>query len=229
MKNLYGVLVLCLMSLVISPVVNAQEKSSKAKKVTEEEIIRIQKMEELEKKSGELGKAMDRVVAGYPMRSDTLGIYYYDISVEKIREARDAARDAYEMQDNLAVLQEQMRAYTTTGVQFHGAPGNSSSLQYSKQLDKSSFKSDYSFQIDSDAKRASIAISGHCTSGEIRITVTTPDGKLYTEVLIDDMGSVNWRKSFNLENENSNKAGSWNFAIAAKEATGTFRLSLSSN
>lgn len=218
MKNLYGILAVCMMSLVISPVVNAQEKSSKSGKVTEEEIIRIQKMEESEKKRGELGTGQERVVVGYPMRPDTLGSLYYDITVEKINEARDAARNAYEMQ-----------VYTTTGVPFHGAPGNSSSLQYSKQLDKSSFKSDYSFQIDSDARRASIAISGHCTTGEIRIRVTTPDGKLYTEVLIDDMGSVNWRKSFNLESENSNKAGSWNFAIAAKDATGSFRLSLSSN
>ena len=89
-------------------------------------------------------------------------------------------------------------------------------------------KSDFSFEIEEDAGRASISVSGHCNEGEVSVRITSPDGKLYTEVKIDDMGSVDWNKSFNLGDENSDKTGTWKFNVQAREATGSIRIALRS-
>ncbi|MCA1757961.1 MAG: DUF3821 domain-containing protein [Bacteroidales bacterium] len=137
---------------------------------------------------------------------------------------RERRRIAYDVKGNYAVMGD--------GAIYPGSAisaGNTSSVQYSKRFDKSSVKNYFSFDIEEDAGRAYINVSGHCDEGEVRIRITSPDGKLYTEVMIDDMGSVDWNKSFNLDGENSDKTGTWKFTVQAREATGSIRIALRSN
>ncbi|MEA1887731.1 MAG: hypothetical protein U9N72_11035 [Bacteroidota bacterium] len=111
---------------------------------------------------------------------------------------------------------------------FMGGSPNSSSLQFSKVVKEGSFTKDLTFEIEEDAKRASINVSGICEEGEILIVITMPSGSKYTEVLIDEYGSVNWSKSFSIDEEDGTKTGEWGFKVTAKNATGTFRLSIKS-
>jgi hypothetical protein len=54
-----------------------------------------------------------------------------------------------------------------------------------------------------------------------------PNGKVYSDIIIDEFGNLNWRKSFPVSpEENEDKAGAWKFQINASKATGFFRISL---
>ena len=102
-------------------------------------------------------------------------------------------------------------------------------LQFTKSLKEATFTKDVKFDIDSDARKVSISISGSCKIGEVRIKILMPGGKNYTEVLLDEYGSVNWRKSFTIEEGDKSKTGEWVFIINSKEATGNLAISIKSS
>jgi hypothetical protein len=53
------------------------------------------------------------------------------------------------------------------------------------------------------------------------------DGRTYSDIVIDEFGNLNWRKSFTIsETENQDKTGEWKFEIVSAEATGFFKISL---
>jgi hypothetical protein len=56
-----------------------------------------------------------------------------------------------------------------------------------------------------------------------------PDGKQLSEVIIDENGSLNWRKNFEAGENNGWKNGKWTFRIKAKNATGNLRISMNSD
>lgn len=100
------------------------------------------------------------------------------------------------------------------------------SFEFSKSVKDNSFKREYSFDVDKTAKSVTMAVSGDCKEGEIRIKILTPQGKTYSDVVIDNYGNMNVRKSFNIsESENQDKTGEWKFQINADKASGYFRLS----
>jgi len=111
---------------------------------------------------------------------------------------------------------------------FFGGSQDSETLEFRKTVNESSFSKDFKFQVESTAKKVSISVSGDCKEGEIRIKILMPGGNTYTEVLLDEYGSVNWNKSFGIDEEDTSKTGEWKFNIVAKEATGNFRLSIKS-
>lgn len=72
-----------------------------------------------------------------------------------------------------------------------------------------------------------MSVMGDCKAGEIRIKIVMPNGKNYSDILIDEFGNLNWRKSFTIsEKENQDKSGEWKFQIASTKATGFFKISL---
>jgi len=154
------------------------------------------------------------------------------VETEEIKKAVRKAREAFRDFD-IPDLPESPVFFSTgsgrEGAYFVNGSHNTSSLQFSKQLKEASFTKDFEFEIEEGSRRASINISGMCDKGEIRIEITQPSGKSYTEVLIDEFGSVNWSKSFSIDEDDNSKTGKWVFQIVAREATGNFRLSLRSN
>lgn len=99
--------------------------------------------------------------------------------------------------------------------------------EFSKSVKESSFSREYIFDVESDANTVVMAINGDCKTGEIRIKITMPGGKLYSDILIDESGNLNWRKSFVIsDTENKDKAGAWKFDISSSKATGYFKISL---
>jgi hypothetical protein len=101
---------------------------------------------------------------------------------------------------------------------------------FSKSVKESTFSKDYTFDVEKTAKSVSMSVNGDCKAGEIRIKIIMPSGKSYSEILIDEFGNLNWRKSFSIsETENTDKAGEWKFQISSAKATGYFRISLQTN
>ena len=110
---------------------------------------------------------------------------------------------------------------------FLGADIEKSTWEFSKSIKDKSFSRDYTFDVESTANTVVMSVNGDCKSGEIRIKISMPNGKTYSDIAIDESGNLNWRKSFTMsEEENQDKAGAWKFQISASRASGYFRISL---
>jgi hypothetical protein len=108
-----------------------------------------------------------------------------------------------------------------------GGDSERTTLDFSKTVKDNTFSRDYIFDVERSANTVVMSVMGDCKSGEIRIRIVMPDGKNYSDILIDESGNLNWRKSFTIsETENKDKTGEWKFQISATRATGFFKISL---
>lgn len=98
---------------------------------------------------------------------------------------------------------------------------------FSKSVKENSFSRDYTFDVEKTVKNVVLSVMGDCKAGEIRIKIIMPNGKNYSDIVIDEFGNLNWRKSFTIsETENKDKTGEWKFQITSTKATGFFKISL---
>ena len=112
----------------------------------------------------------------------------------------------------------------------YGDNGQMTRWEFSKNVKEGTFSKEYGFDVEKTAKSVVMSVNGDCKSGEIKIKITMPNGKTYSEILIDESGNLNWRKSFSIsETENQDKAGEWKYQISAAKATGYFKISLQTN
>jgi hypothetical protein len=105
--------------------------------------------------------------------------------------------------------------------------GNSekSTWDISKSIKESSYSRDYIFDVEPTAKSVVMSVSGDCKQGEIRVKITMPNGKTFSEIVIDEFGNLNWRISLTIsETENQDKTGEWKFDIKSSKATGYFKI-----
>ncbi len=143
-------------------------------------------------------------------------------------------------------INEMMRTYRSSGRSFnygdpfiftpgtefiHGAPfggdAERTTWDFSRIVKGSSFTKSYSFDVEKTARTVVMSVNGDCKSGEIRVSIIMPGGKSYSDIVIDEFGNLNWRKSFNItDEENMDKTGEWTFRISARNATGQFKISL---
>jgi hypothetical protein len=118
------------------------------------------------------------------------------------------------------------------GVEFPGYYGRGGDSErttwdFSKQVKETTLSREYSFDVEESANTVVMTIIGDCKSGQIRVKIIMPGGKTYSDIVIDEFGNLNWRKSFTIsEEENKDKAGEWKFKIDAEKATGYFKISL---
>lgn len=107
--------------------------------------------------------------------------------------------------------------------------GPGTSWDFSRTVQENSSSKEYTFEVEKEMKSLSLSISGMCKAGEIRIAVLMPGNKSYSEVVIDEFGNLNWRKSFELNEESKDKIGVWKFKVTTTKASGNFRLSLTAS
>lgn len=115
------------------------------------------------------------------------------------------------------------------GFYFHsmGNDAEKTTWNFSKSIKENSFKRDYTFDVEKSVKTVVMSINGDCRAGEIRIKILTPDKKSFSDIVIDEFGNMNWRKSFSIsDTENQDKTGEWTFQISSNKATGFFKISL---
>ncbi len=103
-----------------------------------------------------------------------------------------------------------------------------SSWNYSRQVMEATFTNEFTMSA-SDESSVNLSVSGDCAEGSITVAIIMPDGKQLSEVVLDENGSLNWRKNFEAGENNGWKNGKWVFKIRAKSATGNVRISLNSN
>jgi hypothetical protein len=81
--------------------------------------------------------------------------------------------------------------------------------------------------VEKTVSNVVMSVMGDCKAGDIRIKIVMPNGKNYSDIVIDESGNLNWRKSFAIsETENQDKTGEWKFQITSNKATGFFKISL---
>jgi type II secretory pathway pseudopilin PulG len=119
----------------------------------------------------------------------------------------------------------------TPGVEFFGrhfgGDEERTTWEFSKSVKETTFTRDYTFDVESTVNTVVMAVNGDCTVGEIRVKIVMPNGKTYSDIVIDEFGNLNWRKSFTIsDTENKDKAGAWRFEINSTKATGYFKISL---
>lgn len=109
----------------------------------------------------------------------------------------------------------------------YGSDAERTTWDFTKSVKESTFSRDYSFDVEKTVKTVILSVSGDCKEGEIHIKIIMPDGKDYSDVVIDQYGNLNWRKSFSIsDTENQDKTGEWKFQINSSKATGYFKISL---
>ena len=119
----------------------------------------------------------------------------------------------------------------TPGVEFFGQHfgGNEerTTWEFSKYVKETTLSREYTFDVESTVNTVVMAVNGDCKAGEIRVKIVMPNGKTYSDIVIDEFGNLNWRKSFTIsDTENQDKSGAWKFEINSSKATGYFKISL---
>ena len=110
-----------------------------------------------------------------------------------------------------------------------GGDSERTTWDFSRSVKENTFSRDYSFDVEKTAKSVVIAVMGDCKAGDIRVKIVMPNGKNYSDIIIDESGNLNWRKSFTIsDTENKDKTGEWKFQISSTKATGFFKISLQS-
>jgi hypothetical protein len=108
-----------------------------------------------------------------------------------------------------------------------GSDSERTTWDFSKSVKENTFSSMYPFIVEKTAKNVVMSVMGDCKAGEIRIKIVMPNGKNYSDIVIDEFGNLNWRKSFTIsDTENQDKTGEWKFQIVSTKATGYFKISL---
>lgn len=149
----------------------------------------------------------------------------------EILNAKDRRAEIHVLNDELRSVSRSSSGWTAPyGDVYLGFEGSrdSETLEYRKTVNESTFTKEFPFEVEEGSRSVSISVSGSCKEGEVRIKILMPGGKIYTEVLLDEYGSVNWKKSFSTNDDNKGRTGKWKFVINSKEATGHFSLSIRS-
>lgn len=214
----------------------AQEKSKaeKEKELQMEEAIKQQKKAMAEQKQAE--EELKKVMEEHRVQMDEAMKNYQVIWGDSDRFNRafriyeDLGRTrSYRNGDIMEGIKEPF--IVSPGIGMYYAPFNGdserTSWDFSKNMKEASFSRDYVFDVEESVGTVVMAVTGDCREGEIRVKITMPDGKTYSDIVIDEYGNLNWRKSFTIsDTENQDKVGEWKFEIDSSEATGYFKISL---
>jgi hypothetical protein len=156
-----------------------------------------------------------------------------NVNIESVHSAGSVPR-VYVQRGNRAYRFEDPMILTPEIENFYGpAMGNEgerTTWGFSRSVTEKTFTKDFSFEVEKTVDNVLMSVMGDCKAGDIRIKIVMPNGKVYSEIVIDEFGNLNWRKSFNIsETENQDKTGEWKFQIASNKATGFFKISLQTN
>jgi hypothetical protein len=201
----------------------AQEKS----KEEQEKDVKLQQIIEDQKKAMvDQQKAQKEAVFEFKRQQD-MNDYMKDVKVQV--EAAKRAGDEIRIYSPKGGRYEPFILSSDMGFYGHAFGGDSegTTWDFSKSVKESTFKKTYSFDVEKTVSTVVMSVMGDCKAGDIDIKIIMPGGKSYSDIVIDENGNLNWRKSFSItETENKDKTGEWKFQIASNKATGYFKISL---
>jgi ATPase subunit of ABC transporter with duplicated ATPase domains len=208
--------------------VNAQEKTKEEK---EKELKLQQTIEQQKKAIAEQKKAQEEQGKSLEEQQQSLE--------NAVKEANVRVREAGRYEDAMRNFRSSgARSFSfdepnviSPGLNFYGfstgGDGEKTTWEFSKSVKETTFSKNYSFDVEASVSTVVMSVNGDCKAGEIHIKIIMPSGKTYSDIVIDEFGNLNWRKSFTIsDTENKDKAGEWKFGIDASKATGFFKISL---
>jgi hypothetical protein len=223
MKNrnlILSALFLILVCFSVQPLA-AQENTTSDK----EKELKLQQTIELQKKAmSDQKRAMDQQLKDLQKyRLDTMRNFGRGESTNFYRSrGRSSGVNIDNLDDPFVVAQ----GMPFTGY-FTRSDQERTTLDYTQQVRESTFSKDFSFDVEKSSKNVIMTVMGDCKVGQIRVKILIPGGKVYSDILIDESGNLNWRKSFTIsEEENKDKVGEWKFKIEADKASGFFKINL---
>jgi hypothetical protein len=205
----------------------AQDKNKEEKDKQVQEAIDAQKKAMVEQQ-----KIQEEALKEFQHQKMTLEKAFKDAPMgEAEREKFDQALKILDDTRGTRIYRSGEPLYFTPGVEFYGRhtgeDAERTSWEFSKYVKETSFSRDYTFDVESTVSTVVMSVNGDCKAGEIRIKIVMPNGKTYSDIIIDEFGNLNWRKSFTIsETENKDKAGAWKFEINSSKASGYFKISL---
>jgi hypothetical protein len=212
--------------------VTAQEKT---KAEQEKELKILREIEQQKKELADQQKAQAETKAAFEEQQKQAAeidniMKDVHVNVEAARKAGDAAR-VYIQRGDRAYRFDEPFSFTPDIENFYGPPlsGDSerTTWDYSQSVREKTFSKGFTFNVEETANSVVMSIMGDCKAGDIRIKIVMPNGKNYSEIVIDEFGNLNWRKSFNIsETENQDKTGEWKYQVSSNKATGFFKISL---
>ena len=211
-------------------VVNAQEKSKEEKDKELQELIIEQKkaMIDRQKAQEEIQKAQKEMQKAQQERQVVI-----EEAMARAREKMDDQElkktfRIYDMDRDRSFSTGEPFVFAAPNLEvFYHNSGDSerTTWDFSKAVKESSFSRDYVFDVEPTAKSVVMSVSGDCKEGEIRIKIIMPGGKTFSEIVIDEFGNLNWRKSLTIsDTENKDKTGAWKFEIKSSKASGYFKI-----
>jgi hypothetical protein len=219
--------------------VSAQEKS---KEELEKDVMIQQAIEKQKKVMADHQKAMENAMTEHQKAMADARQAFAEQQVtpeDSVIDIWDAGRRAEEKRAGMRYFNQRGNRSFLYGEPFFKVPGpegfygpamgdaESTTWDFSKSVKENSFSEEYSFNVEKTVKTVIMSVMGDCKKGEISIKILMPGGKTYSDILIDESGNLNWRKSFNIsKSENQDKAGDWKFKIDSDKATGFFKISL---
>jgi hypothetical protein len=242
MKRMVQSFAIILVLLMASASVIAQESTQvEADKKKQEELTKLKEADAQKKKQDELTKLKEFEVQKkmQQVEQDRMRVEKSDEYERAIRDYDEIRKRAEEMSTGMPMVvfpedkvfryavphQEDFFIYNN--MPHSGKPG--SSWNYTRQVLEATFTNEFTMDAGGDDGSVNLSVSGNCAEGSISVAIIMPDGKQLSEVLIDENGSLNWRKNLE-ENEGSKwKDGKWIFKIKAKDATGNFLISMNTN
>jgi len=231
MKNLRLILIVVIL-LITGSYVQQLSAQQKTKAEQEKELEILKKIDEQKKAISEQKKAqykaeielsdqdalIDDVMRDVRIKVESVGSADEGVSIWRPRPGR-----SYSNQESFIVSPGLESFYDHS----FGGDSERTTWEFSKSVKENSFSSNYAFDVEKTANTVVMSIMGDCKAGDIRIKIVMPNGKNYSDILIDEFGNLNWRKSFKIsETENQDKTGEWKFQIASNKATGYFKISL---
>ena len=200
----------------------AQESTTSEK----EKELKLQQAIELQKKAmADQKKAQDLQMKEFEkFRLDTMRNFGRGDGLTFYRSRNRSSGVSVENLDDPFVVSQGM---PFSGYFGRGGDQERTTLDYSQQVKESTFMKDFSFDVDKSSNNVVMTVMGDCKAGQIRVKILIPGGKVYSDILIDESGNLNWRKSFTISgDENKDKVGEWKFKIEADKATGFFKINL---
>jgi len=227
---LFSIVIFLISSVSSFQQVKAQDKS----KEDQEKEFRIQRtIEEQKKAMVEQKKAQEEDLQNLQEDQDDLEKSLKDINIEVEVDAADRADEAVRhiRRIDKSFHFDEPYVFTPGVEQFYmhtfDSDNESTSWEFSRQVKEKTLKSEYTFDVEKTSNTVVMSVMGDCKEGEIRMKIVMPGGKIYSDIVIDEFGNLNWRKSFTIsETENQDKAGAWKFQITSNKPTGYFKISL---
>ncbi len=107
--------------------------------------------------------------------------------------------------------------------------GNQSQLTLRNTFKGSSDTSKGQFEVGEDTRNFRIMIRGKVNSGEIKIRLLYPDGKVFKDQAINSSAEVTLTQSITIKDSSSKYFGSWTYEVESDEAMGDYMLTISTN